>query len=64
MKSIVTGSSGFIGSRLYSYLNTHGTNVIGVSRISKKNPEIDVICDLEKQAVSYTHLTLPTKRIV
>ena len=49
MKSIVTGSSGFIGSRLYSYLNRHGTNVIGVSRISKKNFETDLICDLEKQ---------------
>lgn len=48
MKSIVTGSTGFIGSRLYSYLNRLGTNVVGVSRISRKNSEIDLICDLEK----------------
>ena len=57
MKSIVTGSSGFIGSRLYSYLIRHGNNVIGVSRISKKNPEIDIICDLEKQELDDAYFT-------
>ena len=57
MKSIVTGSSGFIGSRLYSYLNRHGTNVIGVSRVTKKNPEIDIICDLEEQELDDENFT-------
>jgi len=47
MKSIVTGSSGFIGSRLYSYLSKQGINVIGVSRKIKKDSQTDLICNLE-----------------
>ena len=47
MKSIVTGSSGFIGSRLCSYLSKQGINVIGVSRKIKKDSQTDLICNLE-----------------
>ena len=47
MKAIVTGSSGFIGSRLCYYLRQQGHSVIKVSRTAKLNSQTDLICDLE-----------------
>tara|TARA_B100000941_G_scaffold92466_1_gene64218 strand:+ start:8582 stop:9481 length:900 start_codon:yes stop_codon:yes gene_type:complete len=47
MKYLITGSSGFIGSRLYDFLEKEGHIVIGVSKNKKKNPHSDIICDLE-----------------
>lgn len=47
MKAIVTGSSGFIGSRLCYFLRQQGHSVIKVSRTAKLNSQTDLICDLE-----------------
>lgn len=47
MKTIVTGSSGFIGSRLCYFLRQQGHSVIKVSRTAKLNSQTDLICDLE-----------------
>ena len=47
MQSIVTGSSGFIGSRLSICLEKEGCDVVGVSR-HMQSRERDVKCDLEK----------------
>jgi len=47
MKAIVTGSSGFIGSRLCYYLEKEGNTVLKVSRSSKLGSPNDLICDLE-----------------
>ena len=45
MQSIVTGSSGFIGSRLSYLLEKEGCDVVGVSRHMQLR-ERDVKCDL------------------
>jgi nucleoside-diphosphate-sugar epimerase len=47
MKAIVTGSSGFIGSRLCYFLSQQGHSVVKVSRTAKPNSQTDLICDLE-----------------
>ena len=47
MQSIVTGSSGFIGSRLSYLLEKKGYEVIGVSRAEQSRAK-DIKCDLEK----------------
>jgi len=47
MKAIITGSSGFIGSRLCNYLEQQGHSVIKVSRKPKQNSRTDLICDIE-----------------
>ena len=52
-KILVTGASGFVGSALCCRLDHDGWIVRAVAR------------DLNRlETVSYTHLTLPTKRIV
>lgn len=50
MQSIVTGSSGFIGSRLSYLLEKEGYDVVGVSR-HMQSRERDVKCDLEKDCL-------------
>ena len=50
MLSIVTGSSGFIGSRLSYLLEKEGCDVVGVSR-HMQSRERDVKCDLEKDCL-------------
>jgi len=47
MKVIVTGSSGFIGSRLCYFLSQQRYSTIRVSRTAKPNSQKDLICDLE-----------------
>ncbi len=47
MKTIVTGSSGFIGTRLCCFLQDRGDTVIKVSRTSNPDYKSDLICDLE-----------------
>ena len=49
MKSIVTGSSGFIGSRLCHFLNKLDYDVIKVSRTGKEKEghQANLICDFE-----------------
>ena len=47
MKTIVTGSSGFIGSRLCCYLQNRGDRIIKVSRTRAQDCNLDLICDLE-----------------
>ena len=47
MKSIVTGSSGFIGSRLCHFLNKQDQDVIGVSRTGNEDLQANLICDFE-----------------
>ena len=47
MKAVVTGSSGFIGSRLCYFLSQQGHSVVKVSRTAKSNSQTDLICDLE-----------------
>lgn len=51
MKAIVTGSSGFIGSRLCSFLEKEGNIVVKVSRTAKPNSATDLICDLESNTL-------------
>ena len=47
MKYIVTGSSGFIGSRLCHFLNKQDYDVIKVSRTGKEGHQANLICDFE-----------------
>jgi UDP-glucose 4-epimerase len=47
MKVIVTGSSGFIGSRLCFFLSQQSYSIIKVSRTAKPYSQKDLICDLE-----------------
>ena len=51
MKAIVTGSSGFIGSRLCSFLEKEGCSFVRVSRSTKVNPSTDLVCDLERNEI-------------
>lgn len=50
MQSIVTGSSGFIGSRLSYLLEKEGYDVVGVSRGVQSRAN-DIKCDLEKDCL-------------
>ena len=47
MKSIVTGSSGFIGSRLCHFLDEKDYRVIKIARTEKEDHQVDLICDFE-----------------
>jgi len=51
MKTIVTGSSGFIGSRLCLLLEEHGSEVIRVSRKARTNSKENLVCDLETSSL-------------
>ena len=55
---LVTGAAGFIGSHTVDRLLLRGEQVIGVDNFDPLFYERPI------KAVSYTHLTLPTKRIV
>ena len=47
MKAIVTGSSGFIGSRLCHFLDEKDYRVIKIARTEKEDHQVDLICDFE-----------------
>ena len=47
MKAIVTGSSGFIGSRLCHFLDKKDYRVIKIARTEKEDHQVDLICDFE-----------------
>ena len=66
-KVLVTGASGFIGSHCIIDLIDHGYQVVGTIRDMTRESGLRKIFSKLKidnhRAVSYTHLTLPTKRI-
>mgnify|MGYP001245075463 CR=1 FL=1 len=57
MKTIVTGSSGFIGSRLCLLLEEQGSEVIRVSRKARSNSKENLVCDLETSALENKYLS-------
>jgi UDP-glucose 4-epimerase len=57
MKSIVTGSSGFIGNRLCLLLEEQGHEVIKVSRKIKSDSKKDLVCDLETTSLEDKNLS-------
>ena len=57
MKSIVTGSSGFIGNRLCLLLEEQGHEVIKVSRKIKSDSKKDLVCDLETSSLENKNLS-------
>ena len=57
MKTIVTGSSGFIGSRLCLLLEEHGYEVIRVSRKARSNSKENLVCDLETSSLENKDLS-------
>ena len=57
MKSIVTGSSGFIGNRLCLLLEEQGHEVIKVSRKIKLDSRKDLVCDLETSSLENKNLS-------
>ena len=57
MKSIVTGSSGFIGNRLCLLLEEEGHEVIKVSRKIKLDSRKDLVCDLETTSLENKNLS-------
>ena len=62
-KALITGATGGIGSAIARALHSQGAEVIltGTRQSSLDN----LVHELSNRAsVSYTHLTLPTKRIV
>ena len=65
---VITGGFGAIGSATYKLFKSYGAEIILLDYDSKKVKEMrDQIKDLCLHCdvtVSYTHLTLPTKRIV
>ena len=54
MNIVITGGSGFVGSYLCEKLINDGHKIIVIDNLLTGSTE----------TVSYTHLTLPTKRIV
>ena len=73
MKIVVIGGSGLIGSKLVNILRERGHDALaaspstGVNSITREGlaeamDGANVVVDVA--TVSYTHLTLPTKRIV
>ena len=57
MKTIVTGSSGFIGSRLCLLLEEQGSEVIRVSRKARSNSKENLVCDLETSSLENKDLS-------
>ena len=61
MRILITGGAGFIGSALVRHIiNNTKDIVINVDKLTYAGN----LESLSSIAVSYTHLTLPTKRIV
>ncbi len=65
--AVVTGGAGVLGSAMAKGLASAGVKVAILSRTASKVEA--VVAQIEEMggtamAVSYTHLTLPTKRIV
>ena len=56
MSILLTGGAGFIGSHTAVSLLNAGQDIVIVDNLYNSSPKVI--------AVSYTHLTLPTKRIV
>ena len=56
MKVVIAGSSGLVGSALTKIFVNAGHEVVGINR-----SVIDLLDLTSTIAVSYTHLTLPTK---
>ena len=73
MAILITGGCGFLGSHLVDQMVAEGCSVLVFDRVYKKelwdeygwsqNPMVSFMLG-DIKAVSYTHLTLPTKRIV
>ena len=63
---VVTGASGGIGSALVNLLNKEGAELflIDTDQTSLDELKKEQATHQNKNSVSYTHLTLPTKRIV
>ena len=57
MKAIVTGSSGFIGSRLCHFLEEKDYSVIKIARTEKEDHQVDLICDFETDKLKCSHST-------
>lgn len=57
MKTLVTGSSGFIGKRLCHFLSLNQTQTIGVSRREQNSLQESIVCDLQKETISKEILT-------
>lgn len=51
MKSIVTGSSGFIGKRLVTLLNKEHYEITKILRKNLSDSKKDILCDLEKESL-------------
>ena len=51
MKSIVTGSSGFIGKRLVTLLNKEHYEITRILRKNLSDSKNDILCDLEKESL-------------
>ena len=65
MRAFVTGGSGHVGGNLVRELLTRGFEVDCLVRSDVRSLEnLDVNLVTGDMPVSYTHLTLPTKRIV
>ena len=61
MKILITGHKGFIGSYLWNHIEKAGVTGVELDGIDFPDDIGDFKTD---KTVSYTHLTLPTKRIV
>ena len=67
MKVLITGGAGYIGSHCNRYFADKGTDTVVLDDLSSGHKEAVIAGKFVQGdfgAVSYTHLTLPTKRIV
>ena len=51
MKTLITGSTGFIGKRLCIFLDLNKISIIGVSRKKQYSIQDSIICDLKKEEI-------------